>query len=342
MTIRRIRRIYRISGILSVLCLTSLSGCSGMKNFQESTPPYEMVEQEANGTEALGQTNRESTEENGLLSAPESTAAESPTQESTVTAPPAPSIIEPDWSHHFKGLNGAAVFYNPTAGKTMIFNPELASLQRSPCSTFKIISSLIGLENGFIDPKDSVRSWSGESFWNEAWNKDIDFPEAFRTSCVWYFRKVIDDIGPDLLQTELNRLQYGNCDISDWEGRLNTNNNNRALTGFWIESSLKISASEQVHVMERIFGPDTVYRAETIRQLKQVMLVTDQDETGFPVYGKTGFGKMAGVAVDSWFTGFADTHGGIVYFSVYLGETEGAEVSSSKAKEIALQILSEL
>ena len=151
MTIRRIRRIYRISGILSVLCLTSLSGCSGMKNFQESTPPYEMVEQEANGTEALGQSNRESIEENGLLSAPESTATESPTQESTVTAPPAPSIIEPDWSHHFKGLNGAAVFYNPTAGKTMIFNPELASLQRSPCSTFKIISSLIGLENGFID-----------------------------------------------------------------------------------------------------------------------------------------------------------------------------------------------
>ncbi len=117
MTIRRIRRIYRISGILSVLCLTSLSGCSGMKNFQESTPPYEMVEQEANGTEALGQSNRESIEENGLLSAPESTATESPTQESTVTAPPAPSIIEPDWSHHFKGLNGAAVFYNPTAGK---------------------------------------------------------------------------------------------------------------------------------------------------------------------------------------------------------------------------------
>lgn len=78
MTIRRIRRIYRLSGILSVLCLISLSGCSGMKNFQESTPPYEMVEQEANGTEALGQTKRESIEENGLLSPLESTATESP------------------------------------------------------------------------------------------------------------------------------------------------------------------------------------------------------------------------------------------------------------------------
>lgn len=50
------------------------------------------------------------------------------------------------------------------------------------------------------------------------------------------------------------KLQYGNCDISDWEGRLNTNNDNRALTGFWLEASLLISPKEQTEVMERIFG----------------------------------------------------------------------------------------
>ena len=52
------------------------------------------------------------------------------------------------------------------------------------------------------------------------------------------------------MQVELDRLQYGNSDISDWEGRLNTNNNNRSLTGFWIESSLLISPKEQTEVME--------------------------------------------------------------------------------------------
>mgnify|MGYP002225640681 CR=1 FL=1 len=66
-----------------------------------------------------------------------------------------------------------------------------------------------------------------------------NFSDAFRTSCVWYFRQVTDDIGKVKMQNELNKLKYGNCDISDWEGKLNTNNNNRALTGFWIESSLK-------------------------------------------------------------------------------------------------------
>lgn len=58
---------------------------------------------------------------------------------------------------------------------------------------------------------------------------------------------------------EFAHLQYGNCDISDWEGQLNTNNNNRALTGFWIESSLTISPKEQVEVMERIFGENSDY-----------------------------------------------------------------------------------
>ena len=33
---------------------------------------------------------------------------------------------------------------------------------------------------------------------------------------------------------------------------MNTNNNNRTLTGFWIESSLTISPKEQVEVMERL------------------------------------------------------------------------------------------
>lgn len=253
----------------------------------------------------------------------------------------APTIISKDWSNYFDGLNGAAVFYDPSQYQYEIYNQELASIQRSPCSTFKIISSVIGLENGVIPSDNSTRKWSGEIFWKDDWNKDINFNEAFRVSCIWYFREVINELGADTIQRDLDKMQYGNRDISDWQGSLNTNNNNPVLTGFWVESSLKISAKEQVEVLERIFEGTIEYRPETISQLKKAMLIEDQNLSNYAVYGKTGLGEKDNVVVDSWFTGFVDTTEGNIYFCVYLGKTDGAEVSSVIAKEIALEIISD-
>lgn len=252
-----------------------------------------------------------------------------------------PVMEDVDLSAYFDGINGAAVIYDPIENCYQIYHQELACTRRSPCSTFKIISSLIALENGIIKTDDSTHTWSGEIFWNEAWNRDIDFPEAFRASCVWYFREIIDEIGKDTMQEKLDELSYGNCDISDWEGRLNTNNNTPALTGFWIESSLLISPKEQVEVMERIFGSDTAYSETTREQLMQVMLLSEQSNADISIYGKTGMGKVQGIVVDSWYTGFADTADQRIYFCVYLGETDDKNVSSAKAREIAVEIVAD-
>ncbi len=251
-----------------------------------------------------------------------------------------PRIVEEDWSDYFDGLNGAAVLYDPSEPIYAVYNSEAAQTRRSPCSTFKIISSMAALEYGVIDTADSVRAWSGEWFWNEDWNRDIGFEDAFRTSCVWYFREVIDEIGRERMQAQLDALSYGNRDQSDWEGRLNTNNGNRALTGFWLESSLLISPMEQTEVMSRIFGEGSVCSGDTQNTLKQVML-TPTEEGTCPVYGKTGMGMTDGVTVDAWFTGFADKEKGPVFFCVWLGRTEGRDVKSSDAKEIAIRLVTD-
>ena len=318
-------------GYLIVAFAILLTGCSKEHSAEERIVVEDVKE-------AMEGEKREQQEmESGNVSLEENTKE---TEDDTEDMETEPEIAHADWSEYFNGLNGTAVIYDASNRRYTIYNDELAETRRSPCSTFKIISSLTALEYGILEPRDSTRTWSGEVFWNEDWNRDIDFSEAFRTSCVWYYRQLIDDIGQDRMQEELEKLQYGNCDISDWEGRLNTNNHNRALTGFWLESSLLISPKEQTEVMERIFGENSEYLEETQKELKQVMLVTEQNRTDISVYGKTGMGKADGIVVDAWFTGFAETAEGNLYFCVRLGRTDGMNVSSPLAKEIAIKLVS--
>ena len=259
----------------------------------------------------------------------------------TVNAEKARKITEkPEWAKYFGKLNGAAVVYAPSKNSVEIYNAKLAGERRPPCSSFKIISSLIAIEHGIIRPDDSVRKWSGEKFWYDGWNRDINFYDAFSCSCVWYFREVTDEIGRETMKKELERLRYGNCDISDWEGRMNTNDDNRALTGFWIESSLKISPLEQAEVMERIFGSRSKYSPQTLAALKEAMLTYEGENV--KIYGKTGLGKDYDTTVDAWFTGFAEARGERLYFCVYLGECEEEEPTSAKAKEIVIRLISDI
>ena len=61
----------------------------------------------------------------------------------------------------------------------------------------------------------------------------------------------------------------------------------------------------------------------------------------YTVAAKTGTAEFeTGKETHAWFTGFADADGRRVYFCVYLGEPPEQDVSSTRAKEIALQILS--
>ena len=313
---------YKVISIILLCTLLMLCGCSKAKEAFADDPskaPFSPAPQPTAETPSA------------------ETLPEEPAADTTAAA-----ITSVNWESYFDGINGAAVIYSPSENSYQIYNQKTALIQRSPCSTFKIISSLIALENGVISPYDSIRTWSGEVFWNEKWNNNMNFEDAFRTSCVWYYRKIINEIGKDTMQQELNRLSYGNCNISDWEGRLNTNNSNRSLTGFWIESSLKISPKEQTEVMERIFGEHSIYSQEVQNTLKQVMLVSDLQSENTFIYGKTGMGKSHGIVVDAWFVGFADTINGRSYFCIYLSETDGKNVSSSKAKEIAIEIVSDL
>jgi bla regulator protein BlaR1 len=87
---------------------------------------------------------------------------------------------------------------------------------------------------------------------------------------------VVDRIGRAYVQDTLNRLSYGNCDISLWEGGGNLYfpeiMEMPSVNGFWQESSLKISPVNQVNVLYQIFHNQNGFTAGNIELLKDVML----------------------------------------------------------------------
>lgn len=238
---------------------------------------------------------------------------------------------EIDLSDQFGGINGCAVIYESANDKFSVYNSSLCEQEASPYSTFKIISALAGLRNGVIENKGSTMHYSGEEYPLSEWNENLSLEKAFQASCIWYFRQIIDDVGRDEIQSELTLLEYGNCDISEWDG--SGINPMSDLNGFWLGSTLKISPLEQVQVLKKIFEGESIYSAEHVAILKEIMLVSEDTRK---IYGKTGSGPDG----EAWFVGFAEGNDTKKYFAVYLNDNaQPDQVSGSVAKEIALGIL---
>ena len=194
-------------------------------------------------------------------------------------------------------------------------------------------------ENQSIQSTDAVKEnetstmeYSGVKYPIDTWNSNLTLKEAFEASCVWYFRQVVDMIGQENIRTILKEIQYGNCDISEWNG--SETNSLPELNGFWLESSLEISPKQQVVTLDYIFGRENNFNAENLEELKKIMYITELDNGC--LYGKTGSGTGK-----AWFIGFIEESDSKTYFAVYLEDMQNKDiVSGNKAKEIAISILS--
>ncbi|HBG7720742.1 penicillin binding protein transpeptidase domain-containing protein [Clostridioides difficile] len=241
-----------------------------------------------------------------------------------------------DYSDCFEGISGGAIFYNTKNKEYNIYNKELIETRRSPCSTFKIVSTLIGLKKGVINSKESVMGYDGTEYPNKNWNKNLSLEEAFKESCVWYYKKLIDKVDAKSVQNILDDLKYGNCDISEWEGDLK--NGKGHLNGFWLESSLQISPKEQVQTMAKIFEGDTNFKKEHINILRDIMKI-DVNDKNINVYGKTGTGfDEKNKCVDAWFVGMLEREGDTYYFAIK-SDDSNKEITGPKVKEIAINII---
>lgn len=233
------------------------------------------------------------------------------------------SVTYKDFSYAFNGHTGTFVIYDEQHDQYTVFNKEGSEKRVSPCSTYKIAIALIGLEEGVISSTENNISWDGTKHSYSEWNTDQNLDTAMKYSVNWYFDKIDKSITRKSIQNYLSSLDYGNKNIGS------------LYSQYWNQSSLKVSAIEQVQFLEKIWDQDAGFKKENIEAIKNSMKLIEQD--GVVLYGKTGSGSENDKAVNGWFIGVIEKDDSNYYFAVNL---EGDDyVDGNKAKSIALDIL---
>ena len=245
----------------------------------------------------------------------------------------------------FTGFEGAFALFDQSKKTWIIHNKPRVNTRFSPCSTFKIPNSLIGLETGVIADENFVIPWDGTKYPFEAWNRDHSLASAIKYSVVWFYQELARRVGAKRMQEWLDRIGYGNRDISG------------GIDRFWLGNSIKISAREQIDFLRKLQSDKLPFSKRSMEIVRRIMVqedtfwssVTNQMETDatsdnrtdrFVLRGKTGSHMVDGKWAFGWFVGWIERDGNPVFFVANISATDGA--SGAKAREIALAALKEL
>ncbi|HEX7315353.1 MAG TPA: penicillin-binding transpeptidase domain-containing protein [Pyrinomonadaceae bacterium] len=233
-----------------------------------------------------------------------------------------------DLASYFKPFPaGAFVLYDLKRDRYVRYNEARCRERFSPYSTFKIPNSLIGLDTGVIPDAEFVIKWDAKKYPAfsqdtlpfSAWWQDQTLRTAYKRSVVWYYRELALKVGARRMKEYVNKLDYGNEDASG------------PLNGFWLNSSLKISADEQVEFLKRLYKEELPVSKRSLQIVKEIMTLEETPE--YKLSGKTGGGPLGENRFLGWFVGYLETKEGTYFFAT---EIEGPTYISIRDERIAL------
>jgi beta-lactamase class D len=231
------------------------------------------------------------------------------------------------------------------SGKVLERQGAQCETRNSPASTFKIALAVMGYDAGILSDEHTPAWPYKEEYaaWMESWKKTVDPTSWLRDSVVWYSREITRRLGSDRFQDYVERLDYGNHDLSGDPGR------NNGLTNAWLSSSLKISPTEEVAFLRKLLSHQIPVSNQaldrTIAVLPQFPL-----PDGWIAHGKTGNGFQPGPDGKpdhdrqfGWFVGWAQKADRRVIFArLVKDDARIEEFASLRARDGVLADLPQL
>lgn len=210
----------------------------------------------------------------------------------------------------------------------------------SPCSTFKLCLSLIGFDAGLLIDADTP-TWDfkeGYADYLPIWKSPHTPALWMKHSCVWFSQLLTVQLGMQRFQAYLDRLDYGNKDLSG----------ENALTRGWLRgSSLKISPREQLLFLAKMLRGELPISTHAVQMTKEIIFLEDLG-LGWQLYGKTGSeGQEDPYFKAGWFIGWIENNTQVLPFVYYLRDmrkTEkfGSFIAKKEAKERLLHFIQSL
>ena len=208
----------------------------------------------------------------------------------------------------------------------------------SPNSTFKIPLAVIGFESGELVGRHTPIWMSRKPItFLKSFHQGEHSPSSWmRFSVVWYSQILTSKIGIEKLRLYLDKINYGNNDLS---GDATKNN---GLTESWLSSSLKITPLQQIEFIENLANDKLQFSKESQIKTKDLIKLFEESyfSNGWTIYGKTGTSDFDKINFkEGYFVGFGEKNGKIVSFAVHIsGEFGDKKVNAGgmKAKQILI------
>lgn len=206
-------------------------------------------------------------------------------------------------------------------GKTeYVYNRQRAVQPMLPASTFKILNTLIALEENAITHEKEIIPWDGTDKGWSKWNQDQTLESAFPLSCVWFYQELAKRVKNNSYLEHMQNIHYGNRKTG------------RDLTTFWLDGDLRISAIEQIDFLKRLYLEDLPFRKKHMALTKKLMIIEQTPE--YILRAKTGWAARI-PKQHGWYVGWVEKADDIWFFATNIAIDSREDIVHRKALTLA-------
>ena len=233
----------------------------------------------------------------------------------------------PGWAKVFAeaAATGTVVVVDERDGQRWVHDAERARTRFIPASTFKVPHTLFALDAGVARDEFQAFAWDRRTREVASWNGDQTLRSAMRNSTVWVYQLFARGLGEAREREYLKRVGYGNEDTSG------------GLERFWLDGGLRISAVEQVAMLQRLYRNALPFRVDHQRLVKDLMI--NEATREYILRAKTGWGGGDRPQV-GWWVGWVERREGAVFFALNIAMN--ADGDAPKREAIGRSVLRDI